>query len=78
VPRNPIAILTLEDGSKMTCRIIDMSLSGAAIAAETRPPLGSLVMLGRVQARVVRNLEEGFGIEFVHDQMAEACVQDLF
>jgi hypothetical protein len=55
-----------------------MSLSGAAIAAETRPPLGSLVMLGRVQARVVRDLEEGFGIEFVHDQMAEACVQDLF
>jgi hypothetical protein len=49
VPRNPTAILTLEDGSKMTCRIIDMSLSGAAIAAETRPPLRSLVMLGRVQ-----------------------------
>ena len=78
VPRNPIAILTLEDGSKMTCRIIDMSLSGAAIAAETRPPLRSLVMLGPVQARVVRNLEEGFGIEFVHEQLAEACVQDLF
>ena len=78
VPRNPIAILTLEDGSKMTCRIIDMSLSGAAIAAETRPPLGSLIMLGRAQARVVQNLEDGFGIEFVHEQMAEACVQDLF
>ena len=78
VPRNPIAILTLEDGSKMTCRIIDMSLSGAAIAAETRPPLGSLVMLGRAQARVEQNLEDGFGIEFVHEQMAEACVQDLF
>jgi hypothetical protein len=57
IPRNPIAILTLEDGSKMTCRIIDMSLSGAAIAAETRPPLRSLVMLGRVQSRVVRNLD---------------------
>ena len=78
VPRNPIAILTLEDGSKMTCRIIDMSLSGAAIAAETRPPLGSLIMLGRAQARVVQNLEDGFGIEFVHEQLAEACVQDLF
>ena len=38
VPRNPIALLTLEDGSKMTCRIIDLSLSGAAIAAENRPP----------------------------------------
>jgi hypothetical protein len=45
VPRNPIAILTLEDGSKMTCRIIDMSLSGAAIAAETRPPMSRLQRL---------------------------------
>jgi hypothetical protein len=68
VPRNPIAMLTLEDGSKMTCRIIDMSLSGAAIAAENRPPMRSLIMLGRVQSRVVRNLEEGFAIEFVHEQ----------
>ncbi|MGN6115335.1 MAG: PilZ domain-containing protein [Nitrobacter sp.] len=68
VPRNPIATLTLEDGSKMTCRIIDMSLSGAAIAAEHRPPLKSQVALGRVQARVVRNLEEGFALEFVHEQ----------
>ena len=44
----------------MTCRIIDLSLSGAAIAAENRPPLKSLVLLGKVQSRVVRNLEEGF------------------
>jgi hypothetical protein len=28
-------------------------------------------MLGVVQARVVRNLEEGFAIEFVHEQLAE-------
>ena len=68
VPRNPIAVLTLEDGTKMTCRIIDLSLSGAAIAAENRPPLKSMVMLGAVQARVVRNLEEGFAIEFMHEQ----------
>jgi len=25
-------------------------------------------MLGKVQARVVRNLEDGFAIEFVHEQ----------
>src|SRR6201996_2590229 len=71
LPRNPIAVMTLEDGTKMTCRIIDMSLSGAAIAAENRPPLKSMVMLGKVQARVVRNLEEGFALEFVHEQLAE-------
>jgi hypothetical protein len=71
VPRNPIALLTLEDGSQMTCRIIDLSLSGAAIAAENRPPVHTQVSLGRVQARVVRHLEEGFALEFVHEQLAE-------
>src|SRR4051794_22766304 len=71
VPRNPIALLTLEDGTKMTCRIIDMSLSGAAIAAENRPPVKSVVLLGKVHARVVRNLEEGFALEFIHEQHAE-------
>src|SRR6476619_7775910 len=62
VQRNPIALLTLEDGSKMTCRIIDLSASGAAIAAENRPPLKSLVMLGTVQSRVVRHIEEDFSL----------------
>lgn len=71
VPRNPIAVLKLEDGGQMTCRIIDLSLSGAAIAAERRPPLKSQVLLGRVAARVVRNLEEGFALEFLHEQSVE-------
>src|SRR4030088_3481840 len=71
VPRNPIALLTLEDGGQMTCRIIDLSLSGAAIAAENRPPVHSQVSLGRAPARVVRHLEEGFALEFVHEQLAD-------
>jgi hypothetical protein len=71
IPRNPIAILTLEDGQRMTCRIIDLSLSGAAIAAEYHPPIKSLVSLGQVQARVVRHLDEGFALEFLHEQLAE-------
>jgi len=77
VPRNPIAMLTLEGGTKMTCRIIDLSLPGAAIAAENRPPIKSLVMLGRVKARVVRNLEEGFAIEFVHPQVVETLEENV-
>src|SRR3569832_421244 len=77
VPRNPIAVLTLEDGTKMTCRIIDLSLSGAAIGAETRPPMKSQVMLGRVAARVVRNLEDGFAIEFVHPQLADTLEESV-
>ncbi len=77
VPRNPIALLTLEDGRKMTCRVTDVSMSGAAIAAEYRPPLRSLVTLGRVQARVVRNLEDGFALEFVHEQPADTLEDSI-
>ena len=77
IPRNPIAILTLEDGQRMTCRMIDLSMSGAAIAAEHRPPLKSLVSLGRVQARVVINLEDGVALEFIHEQIAETLEDNV-
>src|ERR1700738_2560718 len=71
VPRNPIAMLTLEDGTKMTCRIIDLSNSGAAIAAEHRPPLKSQVLLGKVRARGFPNLEKASAIESTHEQLPE-------
>ncbi len=61
----------------MTCRIIDLSLSGAAVAAEHRPPLQSLILLGRVQSRVVRNLEDGFALEFVHEQLADTLEESV-
>ena len=34
-------------------------------------------MLGRVQARVVRNLEEGFALEFVHEQLEETLEDNV-
>lgn len=77
VPRNPMSILKLDDGRAMACRIIDLSLSGAALAAETRPLVGEPVMLGRVQSRVVRHLEEGFAIEFVHAQLIDTVEDNV-
>ena len=77
VPRNPISVLTLEDGATMTCRILDLSLSGAAIEAQTTPPPNSTVMLGRVKGHVVRNLDEGFAIEFAHPQLAETLEESV-
>lgn len=77
VPRNPTAILKFTDGRAMTCRIIDLSLSGAALAAELRPPVGEPVTLGRVPARVVRHLEDGFAIEFIHPQLAETVEDNV-
>ena len=72
VPRNPMSVLKLdEENREIACRIMDLSLSGAALAAEIRPKVGSAVTLGKVQARVVRHLEEGFAVEFVHTQLPE-------
>jgi hypothetical protein len=68
VPRNPMAQLILPNGVNLTCRIIDVSQSGAGIATDQRPPMGALVTLGQVQGRVVRHLEEGFAVEFTRLQ----------
>jgi len=68
VPRNPIAQVIMPNGVNLTCRIIDVSQSGAGIATDQRPPIGTLVTIGKVQGRVVRHLEEGFAIEFTRLQ----------
>lgn len=67
-PRNPISRLIMPNGVNVSCRIIDVSQSGAGVATEQRPPIGALVTLGKVQGRVVRYLEDGFAIEFTRLQ----------
>jgi hypothetical protein len=67
-PRNPIGRLIMPNGVSAACRIIDVSQSGAGVATEQRPPIGSVVTLGKVQGRVVRHLENGFAIEFTRLQ----------
>ncbi|MGA2893231.1 MAG: PilZ domain-containing protein [Xanthobacteraceae bacterium] len=68
VPRRPVGRLILPSGVNLTCRIIDVSESGAGIATDQRPPIGTLVTLGKVTGRVVRHLEDGFAIEFTRLQ----------
>lgn len=60
------SVLTLADGQSMPCRIIDMSLGGAQVAVENRPPVGTDVSIGRMTGRVVRHTEEGVGIQFTN------------
>jgi PilZ domain-containing protein len=67
-PRNPISRLIMPNGVNVSCRIIDVSQSGAGVATELRPPIGALVTLGKVQGRVVRHIEDGFAIEFTRLQ----------
>jgi hypothetical protein len=76
-PRNPMGVLRMENGSQMPCRILDLSLSGAAVAAEVRPAVGTQVMLGRVPSRVVRHIENGFALEFNHPQLADTVEDNV-
>jgi uncharacterized protein (DUF2252 family) len=68
VPRNPRATLVMPNGVSDVCRIVDMSLSGAAVVSETKPPVGAVIWLGKTQARVVRVSDDGFAVEFTRLQ----------
>ncbi len=64
VPRNPYSEITLPDGRKYRCKVLDMSLSGAAVACEFCPAPGTAVTIGGTPGVVVRQVESGFAIEF--------------
>ena len=70
IPRNPVARLIMPNGTNVACRLIDLSQSGAgiAIAENLRPPIGSVVTVGKAQGKVVRHIENGFAVEFARLQ----------
>ena len=68
IPKNPRTTMIMPDGKALICRIIDMSLSGAAIGSEHRPEIGIVVTLGKTPARIVRHIENGFAVEFTRMQ----------
>lgn len=70
-PRNPMSVLQLPDGRQYQCRIIDLSLSGAAVEIDVKPALGSQVILGTMRGQVVRHFEDGVAVEFAVIQRPE-------
>jgi hypothetical protein len=54
VPRVSDTKLILPNGDVHSCRVIDISLSGASVAASVKPGLETVVILGRMRGRVVR------------------------
>jgi hypothetical protein len=76
-PRNTRTEITLDDGRRYPCRIIDLSLSGAAVDIDVRPALGTPVQLGSMKGRVVRHFQEGVAIEFSSVQSKEALTAFL-
>ena len=70
-PRNPMSVLQLQDGRQYRCRIIDLSLSGAAVEIDVKPAVGVQVVLGNMRGQVVRHFEDGIAIEFAVVQRRE-------
>ncbi len=76
-PRKTQTEIHLEDGRSYACRIMDLSLSGAAITVDVRPNLGAPVRLGNMRGRVVRHFLEGVAIEFSTLQSRDALSEFL-
>ncbi len=77
LPRNPHTTLVLADGTRMPCFVIDMSGSGAAISADCRPAVGTPLAVGKVVARVVREMEVGFAVQFLEAQSTDSLETTL-
>lgn len=67
-PSNPFTTVTMMDGTEFKARILDMSLSGAAINFGHTPAIGTLIMVGKIRSRVVRVFEDGIAVEFAKIQ----------
>jgi hypothetical protein len=67
--------VVLDDGRRYNCKIIDISLSGAAVELSVRPAMGTPLTLGRMRARVIRHFADGVAVEFASAQEMLTVVQ---
>jgi hypothetical protein len=69
----PSNVSTLRMGDLvLAVKVLDVSISGASIATEARPEIGSEVVIGKLRARVMRHHSEGLGVQFIDIQNPDA------
>ncbi len=56
--------ITLGNGQIFDCKVINLSLSGAALQLDVQPAIGERVRVGRTEGRVVRHTTDGIAVEF--------------
>jgi hypothetical protein len=64
VPHRRHAILKIEGDREHVVKVIDVSVSGAAICTPAKPAIGTKVVLGQMTGQVVRIFEGGVAITF--------------
>ena len=63
-PRIVHTTLRLPNGQEYVAKLVDISISGAALTVAATPPIGSPVVVGETAAQVVRHFAGGIAVEF--------------
>ena len=64
VPNEVSTTIRLPDGTLIPAKIVDISVSGAAVTSTAQAPMGTMLHIGRRPARVVRCFDHGMALEF--------------
>lgn len=60
------ALIALQDGRQIQCRVVDISLSGASFETDGElPKMGEEVLAGNLRGHVVRVLQNCFAIRYI-------------
>ncbi|HTJ01941.1 MAG TPA: PilZ domain-containing protein [Methylovirgula sp.] len=74
VPLRRHTIVRINGEAEHIVKLIDISMSGAAVATTLVPSIGSTAILGHTPGKVVRHFEGGFAVAF--DRMIDATKFD--
>jgi hypothetical protein len=64
VPNEVNTTIRLTDGTLIAAKIVDISVSGAAVTSTAQAPMGTMLHIGKRPARVVRCFDHGMALEF--------------
>ncbi len=64
IPHRRHCILQLEDGREHLVKLVDISVSGAAVVTDLKILIGARVLLGSTRGEVIRVFQGGVAIEF--------------
>jgi hypothetical protein len=76
-PRLAHTTLRLPNGQEYLGKLVDVSISGAALTVAATPPIGSPVIVGETAAQVVRQFAGGIAVEFNRPFPAETFDENV-
>ena len=65
-----------ESGEDVACKVRDLSLNGAFLETECRPPIGEVIAIGPHRGGVMRHEPLGIAIQFIETPDVGAAVRD--